>query len=299
MSNTTQRNRETGNSANPNCNNPNYNWSYNDHNYYNTASPNLTPITDHNYSQKPHPQSSSEEMSRSDRSLVGFRNHHTKCKACEDINKVASSTSSEFYELPSLTNSSDRSRGGPTPHLPSSNLNIPVRIAQNLTQSNINNTTVKTTLVERTSRFFNSVRQANKNQPFPPPPTLPTGRARGTKSKPLSIHQINLRKSQVPTANMVQKFSKSENFLIMAQEPWCAGRGLAGLAPSMVRHSHTTPARAAIIHSRNLDIWDAPQFSDKDTCTCIWNTKSKNPTLKEIIIISCYWAGNNPSIPPN
>ena len=90
------------------------------------------------------------------------------------------------------------------------------------------------------SLFFNSVRQANRIQSFPPPPPLSTGRARGTNSKPLSIHQINLRKSQVPTANMVQKFSKSKNFLIMAQEPWCAGRGLAGLAPSMVRHSHTT-----------------------------------------------------------
>ena len=191
MSNTSQRNKETGNSANQNRKNPtsisgsaptpNNNRSFNDHNYCNTASPNLTPKTDHNYSQKPHPQSSSEEMSRSDISLVGFRNHHTKCKACEHTNKVASETSSEFYELPSLTNSSDWSRGAPTPHPPSSNLNTPLRTTQNLTQSNINNTTAQTTLVERTSRFFNSVRQANRNQPFPPPSHFVNRKSKGHK----------------------------------------------------------------------------------------------------------------------
>ena len=72
-----------------------------------------------------------------------------------------------------------------------------------------------------------------------------------------------------------------------------------GFSPGIVRH-HASVAvpRAAICHSRNLNIWEAPNFTDRDVTTCIWNTQSKQEVLAEIYLISVYWDRNVLTIPP-
>ena len=133
------------------------------------------------------------------------------------------------------------------------------------------------------------------------PPPLPPKR-NPFKHTPTQILQINLQHSKIASANL-SKLTESKGFSIcLVQEPWVTKRGISGIPPQITKqHAHTKPGdpqvRAAILHKRSLDIWPIPHFSDRDVCTCIWNTKNYAGSTEIIWLISAYWAGNNNEIP--
>lgn len=94
------------------------------------------------------------------------------------------------------------------------------------------------------------------------------------------------------TYELIQKIQPSSIALI--QEPWAHNGKLKGLLPN-IRGFHgqledpKLNPRAAIIAHENVDIIPLPQFSNRDICTAIWTTKSNNPCLQKIILISWYW----------
>jgi ribonuclease HI len=100
--------------------------------------------------------------------------------------------------------------------------------------------------------------------------------------------QINLRKSDVATTNLLKKCEKLKSFILFLQEPKVVKSKIKLQGAKMHYNSMVgeNKPQVAIGHSNDLDIYSIPNFTDRDVCTCIWN---KPELEKPIILISAYW----------
>lgn len=101
--------------------------------------------------------------------------------------------------------------------------------------------------------------------------------------------------SKIASAEFL-KVVKTRSFVGFLQEPWVHRGRLAGLTGIQKHHSQEAHFRAAICHSRDINVWEVPQFTSPDVTTCIWRPDSSQ-TSKEIYLISAYWSGNAVEIP--
>ena len=113
--------------------------------------------------------------------------------------------------------------------------------------------------------------------------------------------QINLHKSAASTSSFVEYLASSmhtptkdqsgtpNSFLFALQEPWAPKNRIAGLGARFhleYDRTATRPPRAAIIASKDLNIWYMPEWSNPDQATCLW--KTGNPILPNIYVTSIY-----------
>jgi hypothetical protein len=107
--------------------------------------------------------------------------------------------------------------------------------------------------------------------------------------------QINLRRSQVATTNLIDKCNHIKSCVLFIQEPMTVKNQLGGIPRSLKQHyaSHEH-IRAALCHTSDLTILDMPTFTDRDVVTCLWAQPKKNSA---VVIISAYWDCTNPNIP--
>jgi hypothetical protein len=106
--------------------------------------------------------------------------------------------------------------------------------------------------------------------------------------------QINLRKSGTATVNMLKKCEKLSSYILFSQEPQIINGKM--YLNKIKTHYQTQvgdlKTRAAIGHSGDLDIFNIPDLTSRDVCTCMWNRNDIN-----LIIISAYWDGLVNTIP--
>lgn len=145
---------------------------------------------------------------------------------------------------------------------------------------------LRSSFSDRIDAFLKGIRHSTTTQI----PHMKTKRA-----APFNIIQINLQHSKTGSYHLLKKMSKLSPSIAIVQEPWLVNESICGLS-GLVLHSQPR-ARAAVVHTRGLTVWDLPTMSDRDTVTCLWSTSSNYSQIKEIAIISSYWDITNAEPP--
>ena len=150
-------------------------------------------------------------------------------------------------------------------------------------------------------KFLAGIRNNPGAVNLPPTPSYPTRKTQ-PKIKPTHILQINLQHSKIATANLAKKSESKDFSICLVQEPWVTKKGLSGIPPQIVKQhglirEGDPPIRVAILHTRSHNIWPIHYFSDRDTCTCVWNSRNRSGSIKEIWLISAYWSSQTNNIP--
>ena len=101
------------------------------------------------------------------------------------------------------------------------------------------------------------------------------------------VYQLNCQKRDV-SATAVQLITKSlPSFLAFLTEPYIHSSRLACLDRSHTRISALdVRPRAAIYAHRNQNLWPVQNLCSRDTCTAIWDTRSK---AGNVLVVSHYW----------
>ncbi len=103
----------------------------------------------------------------------------------------------------------------------------------------------------------------------------------------MSFRQLNLHKSKIATANLVEEAAKASNFIHCLQEPHVYKGSLPGYPSNAnLYYSKESHPRTAIFGSKNLNLWFAPEFSSGDITTFIWKTEFTE--IPEIFVVSVY-----------
>ena len=100
------------------------------------------------------------------------------------------------------------------------------------------------------------------------------------------VTQINAQHSRKSTIEIAKLFQNKPNQVILITEPYIYKSKIPYIDRHVVNTITPEPkARTAILHSRSLNICPAPNYSNRDTTTCLWEV-SENKT---IYLASAYW----------
>ena len=111
----------------------------------------------------------------------------------------------------------------------------------------------------------------------------------------IDVFQFNMQHSKIASMEF-SKILKNRSFIGFLQEPWIHQGRVAGLTGIQRHHSQENHFRAAICHSKDINMWEVPQFTSPDVSTCVWRP-SLASNCREIYLISAYWAGGTAEIP--
>jgi hypothetical protein len=98
--------------------------------------------------------------------------------------------------------------------------------------------------------------------------------------------QLNMRKSEVATTNLIKTCEKLNSYVLFLQEPRTIYKKVSIGHNTKMHYETHKHVRAAIGHSKDLNILGIPTLTDRDTVTCQWIRGRPDQT---IILISAYW----------
>jgi hypothetical protein len=106
--------------------------------------------------------------------------------------------------------------------------------------------------------------------------------------------QINLRKSIVATQNLLKKCEHIESGILFIQEPRVVKNKIFLHHNLKLHYQSGEQARAAIAHTKDLNIMGLPHLTDGDMVSCLLTEGDGRKTL----LISAYWDITSRSLPP-
>ena len=114
-----------------------------------------------------------------------------------------------------------------------------------------------------------------------------------------AIRQFNLRKSKPASVHVIDLSSSLKNYIWLLHEPKLDRSGkVCLLDKSQHIISAAVPGcRAAIFAHASLNIWPVHSLMSKDVAVAHWDTGRHD--LQDVLLVSCYWDGTIPALPPS
>jgi len=110
----------------------------------------------------------------------------------------------------------------------------------------------------------------------------------------LSLVHLNMQDTKVSTYELF--LGIASNTLACIQEPWIVKRQMKGLLQHLKTLSAASPKAAVVMH-KSMIITPLPHLTTLLVATVLLCTAHSTPTLKQIVVVSCYWTQAIP-LPP-